>query len=326
MAKILLIRFGRVGDVVLALNAARTIKLHEPEHELTFLTDSHVVSLLNSDPDISEVVGWNRSKWKQDSKIKILKELLYEIIELRKKYFDIIIDFQGFKETAILSFIIGAKRRIGFKSEGKGIWYTHAIPPVVGVRHDIEPFLKLITSAGFSVQPDLDWFRLYVGRDDKEFANEFIKANKLENKTLVAINPGASASYKRWAANSFASVAKVLFEKHNVISLILWGPGEEDIAAEISSKIGVKVPHTNLGELAGLLQKCKLLITNDSGPMHIASALGVKIVAIFFKEHSNESLSKPFGAKNKVLTISVNNNNQDNSEKEVVRLAEELLK
>jgi ADP-heptose:LPS heptosyltransferase len=301
--KILAIRFGRVGDVILVLNVLRIIKEHDRKNNITFLTDTKMIPILKNDPDIDKIVAWDRNKWKK-YKFNAVKEILKNIILLRKEKFDVVIDFQNFFETGLLSFLVNAKKRIGFERK---YFYNTSLKKIEGIRHDIVPFIKLVEAIG--IKGKIEKLKVYTDENDKKFVESFLEKNNIKRKEVIGINPCASVYYKRYPEELFATLADKIYFEYKLKSIIFYGPNEYEIAKNVARKMKttpIISPPTNLSQLAEMIKVCKIFITNDSGPMHIASCVDVPILAIFFKEHSNPLVSSPIGDCHKVLCISQN--------------------
>lgn len=330
--KILLIRFYRVGDVVLAIGAGQFLKRTFPDIDITFLVDSRAYSLLEHDTAFNEVIAWPRKKWENIPKFSALKEIVSAVARLKKKRFNKVLDFQGYFETALVCRLIGAKDRIGYDEKKHGIFYNKKSAPLPEIRHDIEIYKGLLYELGINPVSNDDLRpELAITKEEEMYIDQFFNCKNIKKGSLIiGINPFASAPYKCWDYKNFADVAKELVKRYNTSLVVFWGPGEEELAVRTAELIGINcvvLCKTSLRQLAAALKKCSLFITNDSGPMHIASSLKIPTLAVFIKEHSKEEISGPVFGKSRVYSVSENVNKSKNQENvnKVIALAAELL-
>ena len=215
--------------------------------------------------------------------------------ELRREKFDAAIMLQNAFEAAFLCWRAGIPIRIGYSRDGRRILLTHAcrIPPEILSLHQAYYYLGILSQAGL-IEPSIWQRRGYplsvnigVRDQDRRAAREMLKsAGITESETIVGLNPGAFyGGAKRWLTERYAAVADAMAEKHRARIIIFGAPGERKIADEILQKMKnpptIFAGQTTLGQLMALLLRCDLLITNDSGPMHLAAALHVPQLALF---------------------------------------------
>lgn len=329
--KILLIRLGRIGDIVLSLGVANAIKETFHDSDVTLLTDEKARDLVFEHPALDNVIYLNKSLLKKMSKIKAFFSIVKTIKELKKNKFDIAIDLQCFLETAFIAYLTSAKKRVGYNERMRGIFYNIKVKPIAGKRHDFLMQLKLAEAIGVNIDSVINKVSngihptIKISDKARLYRDIFLKSVGInEFNRIVGINPGASVDYKRWGKHNFAILADKLIEKYNVKVIIFWGPEEEKIAMEVKNLMvnaGVLCCKTNLGELAAFAERCNIFITNDSGPMHIAYAVKVPTFAVFIKEHSDPDISGPIGYKNMVFNIT-----REAKEDENYSIIEELVK
>jgi lipopolysaccharide heptosyltransferase I len=188
------------------------------------------------------------------------------------------IDFQGLIKSAMVGAMAGAKRRYGFSSgtvrERASLLFTNRRVDADPAQHVVEQNLSLARAVGGGVAAEpapLDFSRF----------EQPVPAAALDSKTLL-INPGAAHSSKRWDPARFRQVALAVRESHQMRPMVIWGPGEEGIAAEIARDGAADLaPPTNLRQLAWMLRRAGLLLSGDTGPLHLAAAMGTKVVALF---------------------------------------------
>lgn len=301
---ILLIRFGRFGDIVLSLGVADAIKKTFPKSNITLLTDTEAKDLVLGQPSLNNIVYWDRTLWKNINKIKAIFCILKAILELRKDKFDIAIDLQGFFETAFITYLVKAKKRIGYNEKLKRIFYN--IKVNTSKVHDFIWQLKLAEPIGVNINNAK--LSVTISNESKNYRDIFLRTMGLSDKLcpIVGINPGASVDYKRWDERNFAELSDKLIEKYKVKVIIFWGPKEEDIAKAVRNLMkneAIICCRTNLMELSAFIERCNIFITNDTAGMHIASALDIPVLAIFIRGHSFPEISGPIGDKKKVFVV-----------------------
>lgn len=310
--KILAIRFGRVGDVVLTWRAATGVAASG--HEITLLTDQRLVPLFEGDSTFFRVIGWDRGDWKREGKWGGARKLLEAVRSLRQVEWDAVLDFQGFRETALLMMAVRARTRVSL-GEVASLPVPH---------HDVENHFHLWRKIG--IEPHSEDRPVRLTAAVNEWAASFWRRAGLEGRKVVAVNPGASAAYKQWSPELFGQAAGHLSRRHGLVPLVVWGPGEEEEARRVAASTGGQgrmADSTTLPQLAALLARSNLMLTNDSGPMHLGAAMGVPVVAVFFKEHSRPEISGPLGSRHRVWWVAREKSDRVD---EVVSLADEALR
>jgi heptosyltransferase-2 len=200
---------------------------------------------------------------------------------IRKHEFDLAILFQNAIEAAIMAFLAGVPGRAGYRSDGRGFLLTHPVPLQVEDKflHHTDYYLEMLRKLG--VVGEQKQLRLNCTDIENKWAEEM-----LGKERWVAVNPGAAyGDAKRWFPERFALVGDRLQEEFGVRLVLTGGPNEVRIGSDIESFMANKplnmIGKTTVRQLMALLSRCALVVTNDSGPMHIAAAFGVPIVAVF---------------------------------------------
>ena len=271
IGKILVIKPAAIGDVLLSTPVVENLRNNFPDAEIYFLTQKYCKEVLTGNPFITRVLTYDLSL---DSGWFIIKNI-------RKQKYDLIIDLFGNPRTALITFLSGAKYKVGFKFRFRAYAYNIKLDSRGGEVHNIEFNLDALRALGLEVKVNSPKF--YINHVHSEFAEKFFTENGLGNKTVIGINPCGTWPTKVWYLEKFAELIK----KYNgdFRFLIFWGYDEERIQAErLKAMTGdnvLLVPPVDLRYIGGLLKKCKVFLTNDTGPMHMASALGVNVAAIF---------------------------------------------
>jgi lipopolysaccharide heptosyltransferase I len=200
---------------------------------------------------------------------------------LRARGYDVAMDFQGLLKSATLARLSGAKRVIGFdraalRERAAAPLYTERVRVDEGL-HVIRKNLQLAAAIG-AASGDID---LPLASPASEVVSGFVRGLA---GPYALLNPGAAWPNKRWPPDRLGAVAQRLRDRHGLVSVVLWGPGEEDaarIAVAASAGAAHLAPETSLTELVALARGARLMISGDTGPLHIAAACGVPIVALF---------------------------------------------
>ena len=288
--KVLIRGTNWVGDAVMSVPAMREIRRSLPHSRVSLLIRPWVRDVYGGADFLDEVISYDK-----DGLHRGLSGRLRLVSELRSREFDLAILLQNAFEAALLVWWAGIPLRVGYGRDGRSLLLSHAIPidPEVRQAHQVYYYLGLLAGAGF-VEPrpwrdsrPLPACDLEVRQSDREAARDLLRRNGVEaGAVLIGLNPGASyGGAKRWLPDRFAEVADHLAGKYSARIILLGSGAELPISHCVAGRM--KCPSVNLagqttlGQLMGLLKECALLITNDSGPMHLAAALRVPQVAIF---------------------------------------------
>ncbi len=265
-----------IGDAVMTTPAMSRVRAAFPHAEIVVAANPTVAELLGHHPDCDRLLIYDKK-----GKHHGLGGLLRFCGEVRKERFDLAILFQNAIEAAIMTTLAGIPRRAGYTTDCRGLLLTHRVRGWRRARrfHHTEYYLNML--AGLGIEGGNGRLHLRCTEEELAWARE-----RLPGDRWVAINPGATyGSAKRWFPERFAAVADTIAEEFSTHILIIGGPNEGLIAEEVAANMRTQplnlAGKTSVRELMALLSQCRLLVTNDSGPMHVAAAFGVPIVAIF---------------------------------------------
>ncbi len=280
--RILIRAVNWVGDAVMTTPAIGAVRESFPRAEITLLANPLVAQLFSSHPWVDRVITFNRNGLH-----KGISGRLRLAAHVRKQAFDAAIILPNSFESALIPWLAGIPHRLGKSSDGRGFMLTERYHPDVHkpVAHEVTYYLDLVRHFGIDGQASAPLLTVTPAEDSAaaaRLAEQGISAGEF----VIGINPGAAfGSAKRWYPERFAQVAGQLAAAWNAKVVIFGGPGETDIAAGIERHLGGQCCNlagtTSLRELMALIQRCSFFVTNDSGPMHIAAAFGVPLVAIF---------------------------------------------
>jgi lipopolysaccharide heptosyltransferase I len=292
--RIVIVKLSSLGDVVHALPIVPALRRALPDAHLTWVVEAREYALLRDHPDLDAVVPvdtrlWRRLIWRPGGVLQVLGKIGRLRERIRRASFDVAIDLQGLIKSGLLTAYTGAPVRIGFAAgrcrERWNVLFTnrHVTPPARAC-HVVEQYLALLAPLG--VEPGPAEFHVPVPAPAERRIEEWLlKEGVKPGDRLVAINPGAGRPEKRWAVVRWSALAERLATEAGARPLLLWGPDEAHMAREISLALtghsALLAPPTDLGELAALLKRCHLMIASDTGPLHLAAALGTPCLGLF---------------------------------------------
>ncbi len=287
MERILIVKLSSIGDVVHALPVLRTIRHNLPNSYIAWIVEDKAREILDGNKDIDRIITINTKRWRKVLNRTTIRELLNVINTLRKERFDTAIDLQGLIKSGVISYLSGAKTKIGFDSgncrEFLNIVFTNKkVSPEKEDSHVVDKNLSLLKPFGFK-EIKRDFFISPSPKDDK-YINDFLLNNRINGKPIIAVNVGAGWKTKEWGIKNYAGLCDRIISKIGANVILTWGPGEENILKGIMDLMANKpfaAPPTTLKQLVALLRRCELFIGGDTGPLHIAAALKIPTVAIY---------------------------------------------
>ena len=276
--KILLIQLRRIGDVLMCTPALRALRANFPKSYIAFLTEKESSDLLTLNPYLDEVIVLEREKYRDP--LYSLKK----IWQIRKKRFDLVIDFLGNPRSAYISFLSGAKRRVGYDLPLRRFFYNVIIEsdgkPNYAAAHKLDA-LKALRIESLDLKLDFS-----VPDEAKLFAERFFQGNGVDqNSLIISISPTSRRHFRRWYLERFARLADWLISQFKASVILVWGPGERGVVERVKNLMKEKPlicwETENLFQLGGILNKCDLHIGNDNGTKHIAVAMGKPTITIY---------------------------------------------
>lgn len=305
--KILVIRTDRIGDVVLTTPALRALRRCFPEARISLLVTPATLDLVRGHPDVDEVLVDDRSG--RHAGVPGFWRLLRDI---RRARFDVVINFHPKKRTNLLSFFSGIPRRIGYANDKFGCLLTDRVPDIRphGQKHEARYCLELLESLG--VSPDQELLpRIVLQQEAQQQIGPLLESFEVKSgsEKIIALHLGASCPSKRWPVRYFADVVRGIAQRVPAVFCIVGTPDQRDLATALRTELGSSaVVHDMLGRtsvalMCSLINRCDLLISNDSGPVHVAAALGVPVISIFTRNQPgiNPERWRPLGPKSHYL-------------------------
>jgi lipopolysaccharide heptosyltransferase I len=283
--KLLIVKLGSLGDIIHTIPAQQRLTQHFPQAQIHWLTEPPYDTLLDHIPGISRVWLADTKKWRRN--LSSLPDSIQLIRGLRQQHFDAALDFQGLVKSALLAKLSGAKRVIGFvahqsREPASGYFYSETVVGDDGSRpHVVEINLQLAGSLGCSQNGASPLIPLEIPSEAFDYVDDQLGKNNIDKPILV--NPGAGWVTKLWPLRNYAQLLLRIHQELGHRIVLTYGPGEEDLVQEIQT---ATAPHpiaafpTTFLQLAALCRRSRLLIAGDTGPLHLAVALGTPTVAI----------------------------------------------
>lgn len=280
--KILVIKPRAIGDVLLSTAVLKNLREEFTDAQIDFLAEKFASDVLNDNPFVNNVISFDP---KTQSALSI-------IMNVNKRKYDLVIDLFANPRTAIITWFSGAKFRVGFPFKWRKFAYNILVQPRSGEVHNVEFNLDALRRVGIPVKIKNPIF--YLNEPAKKFAGNFLISNCLSSEKFITINIGGGWEIKQFPANKWIELCKLIRAKLNLPIVVLYGPAEKKEAQKITELTNaIMAPPTSLHEMGAIMEQSLLLITNDSGPMHIAAALGVPTLAILGP--TSPHLQGPYG-------------------------------
>jgi ADP-heptose:LPS heptosyltransferase len=264
---ILIIKPGAIGDLLQLTPVIRELAAHFTHARISIVVGNRTTaSLFQFNPHIAEVLTYDRREGRPSSSLLDLWS------HIRRSKFGIVMNFQrsNLKTWFLATAAFPCRVLVYHKSHDRAV-------------HVVDNYLA--TAAPLGISSHDRSLELFTGEDDDRFADTVFSVNGLSGKIVVALNPGASHPVNRWGVDKFAALADALGERFSAKVIIIGGKEDEDLANKISSAASstplVLSGKTTLLQLGAVLRKCDLLVSGDTGPLHLATAVGTRVAALF---------------------------------------------
>lgn len=299
----LVVRLSSIGDLVHTLPAVAALRCRFPEARIDWLVEARHKDVLLDNPDVDELIevdtlGWRRRLFDSATWREIRKSLA----RIRARRYDAVLDLQGTIKSSVSAFLAKGDRRIGFgasqlKERPAGWLYKERVEVNGTTPHVIDRHLRLLTA--FGIEAKTRSFPITVPEASEVEASSWLAEEGLSD--YVIVNPGGSWVTKRWSPEKFGAVVAAIERDFGLPTLVIWGPGEEEMAETIvkAAPRARAAPSTTFRGLAPYVRRAKLFVSGDTGPMHLASAFGVPVVAIFGP--TDPARNGPFGGGDEVV-------------------------
>ncbi len=318
--KILAIRTDRFGEFTLTLPAIHSLREAFPDSRLIVMANPYSAQLIEASPDVDGIIKYEASAYSG------LRGIMRLVREIRKFNFDAAIIFNPKKDFNIAAFLARIPLRIGYNRKwGFLLNRRMADLKYLGLKHEVEYNFDLIKLIG--VLPKKIIFPVMFSKNEADYAKDILsKAGAGNVSSAIAIHPWTSDPIKQWPIDFFIQLARMLAAEFGQKMFLIGGKDEETLAADFIKRSGISVINLvgrlTLRQLAALLKECRLLVSGDSGPVHVACAVGTPVAAIFRNDIPGKSPRRwgPWGEGNTV--IEKNNLTQINAQEVFNRIKE----
>ena len=292
---ILVIRLSAVGDIVRTLPAVHALREGFPKAHISWVVEEKGRDILLHQPEVDEIILFHRKRWEKGilnplACVKTIGEVYRFIKGIRNRHWDVALDFHGILKSGLISYLSGARERVGFArgfcKDCNYLFNNRRVRLRSQRLSRFERNLALIRSLGLDGGGEAVEF--HVSKEDIDYVDEFFQSQGLEmSGPLIAIHPATSPNtpYKRWPSARYGRLADRLVEELRASVLFTWSPGERSVVDEVRARMqkdSMVAPETHsLKQLGELFRRCSLYIGGDTGPMHIASLVKTPVVGIF---------------------------------------------
>jgi lipopolysaccharide heptosyltransferase I len=286
MKRILIIKPSALGDIVLALPALASLRASFPDARICWFIRPEHAPLLENVDGIDDIILFDRKflgKWWHNP--KAFAALIRLVARLRRAKFDLVIDLQGLLRTALFAWLAGCKKRFGMKAsrEFAALFYTHKIPQDTDSVHVVDYYQKIVSAAGASTK-SCDFNLAPTGQATDSVTSLLASYNIRPDKYAVFV-PGSAHVSKCWPVENYAALAEKTASQFDLSIIAVGTSAEKPLVQRLKSRSNVPITDfaalTDIPQLVALLKGAKLVVSNDTGPGHIAGVLGVPVVLIF---------------------------------------------
>ncbi|MCX7970209.1 MAG: glycosyltransferase family 9 protein [Negativicutes bacterium] len=274
--RILVVNLMHIGDLLLVTPVLAFLRQKLPSAHLALVTASDLARLVAGCPWLDELILLDKrgrhANWLEFWRL---------IRSIRQRHYHLCINLHGNERATVLSVLSGAGKVIGYSSPGLGVFFSRCYPNLKRCMHQVHSHFSVVCDwFGWDRSETAGWpSRIFIRRGNRREADG--------RGPVVAINPGGSWPTKRWPAENFAAVAEWLLERGMSV-VWLGSQADRELVADITSRIAdrrsamtILTGRLDLGQLAEVLAGCDLMMTTDSGPMHVAAAVGTPVVGLF---------------------------------------------
>jgi lipopolysaccharide heptosyltransferase I len=303
--RILIVKLSAIGDIIHTLPAVAALRRAYPEAWLAWLVEKAGAGLLRGNPDLDELITVDTHAWRANWWTG-LRHAWYVTRHLRRASFDLCIDFQGLLKSGIFAYLSGAPQRLGLPRqrcrEPLSAVFSNIYGPISDPSHHIvDRLVELLQPLGVTTTERR--FTIPLSEADEHFAERVWRELGLRSEVpVVVLYPGAAWETKRWGELNFARLNDALIRRFQVRTLLTWGPGEESLIQRVvraAAYTPAIAPATTLLQLAAVIARAQAFVGGDTGPLHLAAAVGTPTVALFGP--SDPQRNGPYGLGHVIL-------------------------
>lgn len=287
--RILLIRLSSIGDVLLASPVAEKVRKRFPTAHITWLVETKAKDVIVGNPFVDEVIVWPRREWNKQARetrdyIQLVRQYCNFIKSIRALCADLSVNMQGDIRSAFLACLSGAKCRIA-RPNGKEFssWFANCLVDNTSEKHLMLRNIALLSPLGIGLENAHMYMPLT--EQDVSYANKLLSEHCLKIKQFVVFNPATSVAAKCWPTEYYAALADRIIAEYQLPVVFLGAPSDCAMVEDIMSKMGHKAHDfagkTTLNQLAAVVKSARLFVGGDTGPLHVAAAVGTPTVSIF---------------------------------------------
>jgi ADP-heptose:LPS heptosyltransferase len=285
---ILVIDFGQLGDVVMSLPALRAVREKFPLARITVAVSKPAGDVVNLCGFADATIEVDRVAIRDGSKPLSILKIFNLVKDVRRRQFDFVIDLHSFSETNLLGFLSGAPKRLFARRRGRSLDFLANFKPAPPVeednrtRHQVDRYLDVLQPLGIADVPRVPRLRTTID-DDLNIDRLLLKSKADAGAPLAGLFPGAGHESRRWPLEKFAALADSLARNDGVRPIVFVGPEEAKIVSEIRAVFppsAVVFDRLSIRQVASLQARLAVFISNDTGPLHIAAAVGAPVVLL----------------------------------------------
>ena len=312
---ILIVKLSAIGDVSHTLPSLSMLRRCWPDATISWVVEEASADLLCDHPALDRLIVSRRKKWLAELRrgriAKPFREMGAFLAELREQKYDIVIDFHGLFKSAVIVLLSGGKRKLGYRSlqEGSGLFYNEKIPEEMK-KHAVERYLDFVRylagKENRNCPEETPAFRIAIGeKEEKRISDLLIENADAQQRSMppfIAVSPVAFWQTKLWEDEKFAFLCdRVQSELQTGVVMTGENPERLEQIRKLMKTKAVNIGgKTSLRELAALYRRAALLVTTDSGPMHLAAAVGTPVIALFGP--TDPSRTGPYGPHHRVIS------------------------
>lgn len=306
LQRILIVKMSSIGDVVHGLPLLRALRQHSPSAFIGWVVDRRCKGILENNHSIDRLFVFERERWGKPSRfVQTPFEFWGMVRSIRIHRFQLALDLQGLFRSGLITYLSGAPIRMGFANarEMSSIFYNLKVEvPEERKLHAVDRYMIMGRKLGIE-SPAISC-TIETSRQDMERVESFLAGEGVQPyHRIVLINPWARWESKRWPLEKFALLADMVNCEADTRVVVTGArsdlPGFMRMASMVRTRVASMVGMLSLSELTYLMKRANILITNDSGPMHIAAAVGTTVVAVFGP--TDPRLCGPYGDGNVVV-------------------------
>lgn len=283
--RFLVIRLSSIGDIVHALPAVSALGRTYPQAEIRWVVETRYAGLLERNPYVRGVLKLDTLGWRrQGLSAATVEEALRGVLALREFRYDAAIDFQGLWKSAFIARLSRSRERLGLaeywlREPGAAVFYTERVSPV-GRSHVIDQYLALAERLG-AREEQREFPLPRTAEDDRHVERQLALLGAQE---FIIVNPGGGWKAKRWGPENYAELIRALETRLPWKILLTGSPDEQELISEILNLAGTRQARyfaSTLVQFIALARRAKLFVGGDTGPLHLAAAVGTPLVAIY---------------------------------------------